>query len=198
MKRHTHIIGVDEAGRGPLAGPVAVGTVLIPARFDWGLIPGVGDSKKIAPKDREAVFRRAQVLKKTGALDFAVSLVGNTTIDRAGITHAVKLGIERALRRLRKHDSSMTKVLLDGLLAAPERYVYQKTIIGGDGKERAIGLASIIAKVTRDKFMVRQSTKYSLYGFEIHKGYGTKAHRDALKRHGLSQLHRKSFCKRFQ
>ncbi len=92
--------GVDEAGRGPLAGPVAIGVAVVPKDFDWKVIPGVGDSKKVSPKNREAIFRRAKELKKQGKIDYAVSLVSNGTIDRIGITKAVALGIERCFRKL--------------------------------------------------------------------------------------------------
>src|SRR5690606_37391499 len=89
-------VGIDEAGRGPLAGPVAVGAVIVPRAFDWERIPGVGDSKKVAPKNREAIFRRVQNLKKNGELNFCVRMVSPSVIDRIGITNAVSLGIQRA------------------------------------------------------------------------------------------------------
>jgi ribonuclease HII len=190
-------IGIDEAGRGPLAGPVAVGAVLVPVDFDWSSIPGVGDSKKVAPKNREAIFRCAQELKQQGVLDFGVSLNGAALIDRIGISRAVALGIERALKRLNPHDPQKTSVLLDGLLRAPASYAQQQTIIGGDGKELVIGLASILAKVTRDRYMARIALRHPEYAFESHKGYGTKAHCDAIRTYGLSPLHRRTFCTHF-
>ena len=196
-KKIVHIIGVDEAGRGPLAGPVAVGAVCVPVDFDWALIPGVGDSKKVAEKNREAIFLRAKALKKEARLDFAVTLVSAQTIDRIGITAAVFEGIEKCLKKLNPHPKT-TKVLLDGLLHAPDTFIHQETIIKGDAKELAIGLASICAKVTRDTYMVRVAGDYPEYAFNIHKGYGTKKHSEAIMRHGLSPIHRKSFTKRFQ
>ncbi len=193
----THTIGIDEAGRGPLAGPVAVGAVCVPVDFDWALIPGVADSKKVTPKNREAIFWRATELKEQHLLDFAVMLVSAETIDRIGITGAVKEGIVSCLQKLPMPPAS-TMILLDGLLHAPPTYVHQETIIRGDAKERVIGLASICAKVTRDTYMVRVADDYPDYHFDVHKGYGTKAHIEAIQTHGLSTLHRRSFTRRFQ
>jgi ribonuclease HII len=197
VKNKTHYIaGVDEAGRGPLAGPVAVGVAVVPQGFDWRQMPGVGDSKKVSPENREAIFRRASALRRTGALDFRVALISHTVIDRIGITHAVERGIAQCFKRL-PLDPATTFVRLDGLLKAPVDFKQQKTIIKGDAKEKIIGLASICAKVMRDTYMVRAAQKYSKYGFEIHKGYGTMSHRTALQKHGLSAIHRRSFCKKF-
>ncbi len=196
MQKIKYIIGVDEAGRGPLAGPVAVGAVCVPSDFDWALIPGVGDSKQITAENREAIFRRARALRRAGQLSFAVSLVGASTIDRIGITRAVALGINRCIKKLNPHPAS-THVLLDGLLHAPEKFVHQETIIKGDAKELVIGLASICAKVTRDIYMVRVARDHPEYSFDIHKGYATKKHLEAITIHGLSPIHRRSFTKRF-
>ena len=193
----THIIGIDEAGRGPLAGPVAVGAVLVPVDFDWGLIAGVGDSKKVSPKNREAIFGRAEHLRKQEAIQSAVSLVSAKTIDKIGITAAVRLGISRCLKRF-AIDPKHVAVKLDGLLVAPAEFVYQETIIKGDAKEKSIGLASILAKVKRDRYMARIAPQFAPYNFHIHKGYGTKAHCVAIKAHGLCELHRASFCTRLQ
>lgn len=189
-----YVLGIDEAGRGPLAGPVAVGAALVPVDFDWEVIPGVGDSKKVSEKKREEIFKRAHALKKEGVLDFNVQLVSASVIDRIGITKAVMLGIKRACEGLAP-DPLTTSVKLDGLLHAPEKFLIQETIIKGDAKEKVIGLASILAKVTRDRYMIRLAKKYPLYGFEIHKGYGTLTHRTMLHAHGLSEVHRMSFCR---
>jgi ribonuclease HII len=190
------IIGIDEAGRGPLAGPVAVGIAVVPHDFDWTLIPGVGDSKQVSEKNREAIFLRAETLKNEGMLNYVVSLVSAHTIDRIGISRAVIYGIERGLAKLAL-DPAAVSIKLDGLLKAPAEYNDQETIIKGDAKELIIGLASILAKVTRDRVMVLRAREYPEYGFEIHKGYGTKAHGIALSTHGLSPIHRRSFCKRY-
>ncbi len=190
-----NIVGVDEAGRGPLAGPVAVGVVIVPVNFDWNLIPGVGDSKKVSVKNREAIFHRAHELKKQGILNFAVSLIDAYTIDTIGITRSVALGIQNGFTEL-ACDPETTDVKLDGLLKAPAEFMMQETIIKGDAKEKVIGLASILAKVTRDMHMVHVASDYPEYKFEIHKGYGTKVHREAIEKFGLSDIHRKTFCTR--
>ncbi len=197
MKNIQHIVGVDEAGRGPLAGPVAVGVALVPVDFDWVLIPGVGDSKKVSAENREAIFRRAKHLRTEGTLTFATALIPASIIDKIGITHAVQKGIVKCLEKLSPNPKT-TMILLDGLLHAPEKYVHQETIIKGDAKEKVIGLASICAKVTRDAHMVRVARDYPEYLFDIHKGYGTKKHIEAILTHGLSPIHRRSFTKRFQ
>jgi ribonuclease HII len=188
------LAGVDEAGRGPLAGPVSVGVAVVPLDFDWNLLPGVGDSKKVSPRNREIIFKEVQKLKRKGLLNFAVVLVSNTTIDRSNVSKAVRQGIDQCFKKLAP-DPKSTSVRLDGLLKAPEAFFMQETIIKGDAKEKVIGLASILAKVTRDRFMVRKASEFPQYGFEIHKGYGTQMHRDAIRRYGVSTLHRASFCK---
>jgi len=201
------MIGIDEAGRGPLAGPVAVGVAMVPVNFDWTLLPGVTDSKKLSEKKREEIFKAAGHLVKEGKIDLVVSMSGPQIIDRVGITTAVNRSISRALVRLEKNttvERSKRSVRLeeesfklDGGLRAPERFADQETIIKGDQKERIIGLASIAAKVTRDRYMVKLSnTKcWTVYGFEKHKGYGTKAHREAILEHGCSSLHRATYCR---
>ncbi len=194
MQKIKYIIGIDEAGRGPLAGPVAIGAVCVPHGFNWKMIPGVGDSKKVTPKNRDAVFRRAQTLKKDKVLNFSVVQISAKTIDRIGITKAVSLGIVRCLKKINMNPKHVD-VRLDGLLHAPSEYVNQKTIIKGDAKEKVIGLASICAKVTRDKTMVRLAKKYPQYKFAVHKGYGTKIHTQAIKKHGPSHEHRRTFLK---
>jgi len=191
------LIGIDEAGRGPLAGPVAVGLVYMPLDFAIKeAFPGVADSKLLTEEKREALFERLRIFHKRGIVSYTVSLVSAEVIDTIGIVAAVEMGILRGLRRL-KPSAADTFVILDGLLHAPKRFE-QKTIIKGDVTEPAISLASIAAKVTRDRRMKRISQLYPEYGFAIHKGYGTEAHRKALKRFGLSAIHRKSFCKKFK
>lgn len=189
------VVGVDEAGRGPLAGPVAVGVVAVPANFDWDQLPGVTDSKQLSPEKRAFLFAAAKRLRKAGRVDFAVSLVSAKVIDRVGIVAAIQMAMERCLARLELNPES-THIRLDGGLKAPAIY-HQETIIKGDQKERVIGLASICAKETRDAYMVRKSAlpTFAPYDFAKHKGYGTKAHRTAIKQHGLSAEHRESFCR---
>lgn len=188
------IVGIDEAGRGSLAGPVSVGVLSVPINFDWTLIPGVRDSKQLSPKKRETIYLVAKQLQKEGKLDFRVTFSSADIIDRRGITHAVRTGIIRGLQSL-KLNPTITKVKLDGLLHAPEEYIFQETIIRGDATEPEISLASIVAKVERDRLMVKLAEKHPLYGFEIHKGYGTVVHRNAILEHGLSVMHRQSFCR---
>ncbi len=200
-----YIIGIDEAGRGPLAGPVAVGVVCVAHDFNWSLIEGVNDSKKLSEKKREAIYLRAKELQKEGELDFAVCLVSANTIDRIGIVPSIQKAMNQALAKIHRQGLCTVQladvlVKLDGGLRAPAEYVHQETIIKGDGKEKVIGLASIMAKVTRDRAMVVLSTKseFSKYGFEVHKGYGTKEHREAILKNGLSKEHRASFCQNLQ
>jgi ribonuclease HII len=190
-----YLIGVDEAGRGPLAGPVSVGVVSVPVTFDWQQLPGVTDSKKLSEAKREEIYRLAVQLKKDSVINFRVSLVAASVIDRIGITVAVRLGIKRGFDYVAAAPKQ-TIVKLDGLLKAPVEYIDQETITKGDQKEKVIGLASILAKVTRDRYMVRQAVKYPDYELDIHKGYGTKAHRTAISKHGLSKIHRRSYCKK--
>ncbi|MEX2340732.1 MAG: ribonuclease HII [Candidatus Paceibacterota bacterium] len=188
------LLGVDEAGRGPLAGPVAVGVVLVKPDFDWKTIPGVGDSKKVTPKKSNPNFRRAKENKKEGKLDFQVALSSHLIIDDKGIVFAINKAMKRALTKLTLNPDEC-EIRLDGALRAPSSFTNQQTIIKGDSKELCIGLASILAKVTRDQHMKRLSTKYPLYNFDIHKGYGTKDHRVRITKHGLSDIHRRTFCR---
>lgn len=180
-----------------MAGPVAVGVVLVKPDFDWGLIPGVGDSKKVAEKNREAIFLRAKELKKEGFLDFRVSLIEANRIDDKGIVSSITLGMSRCLNGLKRvHDFSYedVSIKLDGALQAPSSFIHQETIVKGDSKELSIGLASILAKVTRDHHMEHLAIKYPLYRFDVHKGYGTRSHRELIIKHGLCEIHRRSFC----
>jgi len=208
------VIGIDEAGRGPLAGPVAVGVVLVSPDFDWDLLPGVNDSKQLAAKKREEIFTAAQRLHKEEKLRYSVALVSAKVIDKKGIVPAIKVALARGLKQVinagketpqKQYNGvvnciitpAMVRVLLDGGLRAPREYTNQATIIKGDSKEKVIGLASIMAKVTRDRYMVRRCSllAFSPYCFATHKGYGTKAHREAIANHGLSAEHRVTFCR---
>ncbi len=190
-----YLIGIDEAGRGPLAGPVAVGAVAVPQDFDWSLVEGVRDSKKLSEKAREKIFERAHELERLALLRFAVATSSAAYIDTYGIMPAIKRALAEALSRLNiePHDC---RVLLDGSLLAPAEYIHQKTIIRGDDTEPVISLASIMAKVTRDCLMRRLAATHPLYDFDVHKGYGTRSHLQAIARCGLSKIHRKSFCSR--
>jgi ribonuclease HII len=198
MHAPKYVIGIDEVGRGPLAGPVAVGAVCIyalHARKVKKLFPVIRDSKKLSPKAREEWLTRIKDAEKSGFLSCAVTFVAPSTIDMRGLSRAIRQAIEGSLKAI-AHDANTTKVLLDGGLRAPANYLNQKTIIKGDEKELAIALASIVAKVARDARMVRLSKKFPLYGFEKHKGYGTRGHYKALLAHGPTPHHRKSFLRK--
>ncbi len=193
----SHTIGIDEAGRGPLAGPVAVGVVLMPKTFNKKLLKGIRDSKKLTESGREMWYAKMQQWKDEGKINFHVSLVSAKIIDTKGISYAIRQGIKNSLRKV-KADASVCSVLLDGSLKAPEEFMKQKTIIKGDEKEAVISLASIAAKVTRDRKMVIFGSKLPQYGFEIHKGYGTAIHRKNIVKHGFSSLHRLTFCTKLE
>lgn len=204
-----YLIGIDEAGRGPLAGPVAVGAVIMPLDTSCPIMFAgleVRDSKKLSARQRGMVFSRMRELKKITQLDFAVALVNNEVIDSEGITAAIRQGISNCLQTLIKNartsdaglggfDPLRCRVLLDGGLRAPAEFPHQQTIIRGDESEAIISLASIAAKVTRDNFMIELHQRYPQYHFDQHKGYGTAVHYLALAKHGLSVIHRRSFLR---
>ena len=200
MKRIDHEIGIDEAGRGPLAGPVAVGVASFKTKDKRRLkrvfkkIRGK-DSKKLTATDREKWFEIIKTEEEKGNLHFAVSFVGARTIDKKGIVFAIKTALIQSLKKIDANPKT-TKILLDGGLHAPQKYQHQKTIIRGDESELSISLASIVAKVLRDRKMLRLSQKYPTYGFDKHKGYGTKYHCQQILKHGPSHEHRISFLTR--
>jgi ribonuclease HII len=186
------ILGIDEAGRGPLAGPVAVGGVIAPSDFPFfSMFPGLNDSKRLSEKKREEIFS----LLERSDIRFHVALIEASVIDDEGIVSGVEKGVARVVSALMP-DASLGRVLLDGSLQAPRAYA-QETIIGGDGTIPAIMLASIAAKVVRDRLMKEFHEVYPAYGFDAHKGYGTRSHIDAIRSFGLSPLHRRTFCRSF-
>ncbi len=193
--RRGDVIGIDEVGRGPLAGPVAVCALLLrrdifsPRRFR-----GVRDSKQLSAAARESWFEVIKAERSRGALDFAVSFVGPAYIDTHGIAPAIRLALARAISRLPVSPAAC-RVFLDGGLRAPARYIHQKTIIKGDERVLPITLASIAAKVIRDRRLTRLAVRFPDYGFEVHKGYGTKYHWEMIRRHGCCPLHRRSFLR---
>jgi ribonuclease HII len=195
-----YIVGIDEVGRGPLAGPVTVCVMACDIHIYSMLrqhrgLPKVGkDSKKLSPEAREAYAKVLETLKKDKKIFFSVQHVSNTVIDAKGISFAIRKSIRQGLSVL-KLDCDACEVLLDGGLKAPENFKKQKTIIKGDEKEKIIAWASIAAKVSRDALMCKAAKKYPQYGFEVHKGYGTVKHRQAIKKHGISPLHRKTWLK---
>jgi ribonuclease HII len=189
------IVGIDEAGRGPLAGPITLSAFLASQNLKSKLIKILGgkikDSKQFLPKRRYEIYKEFKKLKSQELINFSVSHVSNEIIDKKGISYATNLAIKRVVKFFDKNCA----VRLDGSLKAPTEFKNQKTIIGGDSKDIFIACASIVAKVRRDRLMRRLGSKYPCYELQIHKGYGTKLHYKLLKKHGLSKIHRKSFCK---
>lgn len=187
------VVGVDEAGRGPLAGPVAVGIILVAEDFDLlAEFPGLNDSKKLTEKARERIFEQVINLAEEGnEIQFSVELGSAKEIDEEGIAVVIKRLVATGIEKLFPNPGD-GKVWLDGSLSAPVVYE-QETVIGGDGKIPAIMLASVMAKVTRDRLMVELAQMYPEYELERHKGYGTKVHMEKLREHGLSDIHRRTF-----
>lgn len=177
-----NVAGVDEAGRGPLAGPVVVAAVILP----FGIfLPGLNDSKKVAPKKREQLYE--EILEKAVAV--RVSIVDEKTIDRVNIYQATMNGMYESILNL---DPKPDKVLIDAVELA-KLPMPSLSIIKGDAKSASIAAASIIAKVTRDRMMLKYDAEYPQYGFAQHKGYGTAQHIEALEKYGPCPIHRKSF-----
>jgi ribonuclease HII len=196
-KNIRYIIGIDEAGRGPLAGPVAVGAFCVRTDFSREFkkfAAGVKDSKKLSEKKREEWFVKIESEQKRGNFSFAVTFSGNVMIDKRGLTFSIRHALAQSLKKL-DLPPEQTLVLLDGGLRAPKEYIFQETIIKGDEKEPVISFASIAAKVLRDRKMVALAKFHPQYGFEKHKGYGTKDHYRAIVKHGVLGIHRKSFLK---
>lgn len=196
------IVGVDEVGRGPLAGPVTVCAVSCDSKIYSILkknknLPAFGkDSKKLSASDRERYSLFLDKLRLEGKLKYSITHISNKIIDKNGISYSIKKAILQNIKNL-KMENHNTEFLLDGSLKAPKEFIKQKTIIKGDEKEKIISWASILAKVSRDSLMVNMAKKYPQYGLEKHKGYGTLSHRKAIEKHGLSEVHRKTFCRKF-
>ncbi len=183
----THVCGVDEAGRGPLAGPVCAAAVILPPNAE---IDGLNDSKKLTAKRREALYD--VILSQ--AVAYGIAMVDEKTIDEINILQATFLAMRQAVEQL-----SVTPelALVDGNREPDFGSIPVKTIIKGDSLSANIAAASILAKVTRDRFMMEQDQIYPQYGFAVHKGYGTQAHYAALRTYGACPIHRKSFLKKF-
>ena len=180
------VCGADEAGRGPLAGPVCAAAVILPEGVE---LPGLNDSKKLTEKKREALFP----LIEEKALTYAIAFASVEEIERMNILAAALLAMDRAIAQL---SPAPELALIDGNtvkgISVPAR-----SVVGGDGKVAAIAAASVLAKVTRDRLMLTLAEQYPQYGFENHKGYGTKEHYAALEKYGPSPVHRPSFLKKF-
>lgn len=180
------ICGVDEAGRGPLAGPVCAAAVILPKGLE---IPGLTDSKKLTDKKRRELFPTI----KEQAIAYGIGLASHEEIDEINILQATYLAMERAMAQLTvKPDVA----LIDGN-RAKDFGLPVRTVVKGDSLSMNIAAASILAKVTRDDLMLELANQYPEYGFEVHKGYGTKAHYEALRKHGASAIHRRTFLKKF-
>lgn len=191
----TSIAGIDEAGRGPLAGPVVVACVVMPRD---SMIEGVNDSKKVSEKKREKLYE--QITEE--ALGFGVGIISQEEIDRINILNATKEGLTAAIKEMEKDLQEKQRrfekpeiILVDALTKIDTDHIPYKSIIKGDAKSYSIAAASIVAKVTRDRIMRAWDEVYPMYGFEKHKGYGTAAHIAAIKEYGLCPLHRRSFVK---
>jgi len=180
------ICGVDEAGRGPLAGPVCAAAVILPKGL---VLPGLNDSKKLTDKKRRELFP----IIKEQAIAYGIGLASHEEIDEINILQATYLAMERAIAQL---EGKADFALIDGN-RAKDFGLPVRTVVKGDSLSASIAAASVLAKVTRDNIMLEMAEKYPNYGFEVHKGYGTKAHYEALRAYGHSEIHRLSFLKKF-
>lgn len=195
-----YIVGIDEVGRGPIAGPVAVCAFLLDTDFQKEVeafskenkLP-LRDSKKLTEKMRDKWYEFLVKSKKQRKCDFSFSLVSACDIDTYGIVPAIKKALSTSLKKV-AIDTSV-KIVLDGGLKAPSEYTNQESFIKGDELYPVISLASIVAKVSRDTLMKKYAKEFPEYGFENNAGYGTKAHYEAIQKYGLTPLHRKSFLK---
>lgn len=184
---YKYICGIDEAGRGPLAGPVAIASVIMPCN---SMIEGVNDSKKISEKKRELIYEKIT----EEAISWSVSIIDQKEIDEINILNATKKGLTNSIRNLKVKPNI---ILVDALEHIDTCGIPYKSIVKGDAKCYSIAAASIIAKVTRDRIMRQCDEIYPEYGFAKHKGYGTAYHIQAIKEYGLCPLHRRSFTKKF-
>jgi len=227
-----YIVGIDEVGRGPLAGPVAVAAFMLQLNYELPInnyelkLPKLKDSKKLSKKQREIWFKFLKKQKEEGNCDYAISFVSPENIDKFGIAKCIQKALNESLEKVVSSEVLFIKVasqnlpnfsrftpegpytdknledsislasyqiFLDGGLHAPVEYINQETIIRGDELHPVISMASIVAKVTRDAVMTKYAKEYPEYGFENHSGYGTKAHYEAIKKSGLTSIHRKTF-----
>ena len=182
----TMICGVDEAGRGPLAGPVCAAAVILPPHLE---LPGLNDSKKLTDKKRRELFP----MIKEHAVAWGIGFASEAEIDELNILQATYLAMQRAIDAL---EGKANFALIDGN-RSKDFGLPLKTVVKGDSLSASIAAASVLAKVSRDDIMMEMAEKYPEYGFDIHKGYGTKAHYEALCRFGASPIHRATFLKKF-
>ncbi|MBE6759517.1 MAG: ribonuclease HII [Ruminococcaceae bacterium] len=185
---YTLVCGVDEAGRGPLAGPVFAAAVILPPDT---IIEGVNDSKKLSEKKREALF---DVIREK-ALAYGIAAADHSEIDDINILNATYLAMRRAVEML---EPAPDLIIVDGNRLPPDLPAEGRTLVKGDALCHSIACASILAKVSRDRFMLAMAEKYPQYQFEKHKGYGTAAHIAALREHGVCPIHRRSFLRKIE
>lgn len=186
-KGYKNVCGIDEAGRGPLAGPVVVAGVIMPGN---SMIEGVNDSKKVSEKKREILYDK--ILEE--AISYSVAIIGQDVIDEINILNATKQGVTNVVKGL---DIKPDLIIIDALQNINTNGIPYEPIIKGDAKCYSIAAASIIAKVTRDRIMREWDEIYPQYGFIQHKGYGTAKHIATIKEYGLCPIHRRSFTKNF-
>ena len=186
-KGYQNIAGIDEAGRGPLAGPVVAAAVILPKGC---LIEGVNDSKKVSEKKREKLYE--DIIQN--AVAWGVGIVDNEVIDEINILEATRKAMHEAICQLK---TKPDYILIDAEKKVDTNGVPYLPIIKGDALSISIAAASIVAKVTRDRLMREYDQRFPIYGFEKHKGYGTKQHIEAIQRNGLCMIHRKTFCEKF-
>lgn len=186
MKQGFKIVcGVDEAGRGPLAGPVYAAAVILPTGLE---IPGLNDSKKLSEKKREELF---DIITQK-AISYSIGIATEREIDEINILNATFLAMKRAVDGL---EICPDYAIIDGN-REPHTGIFEETVVKGDGKVMSVAAASILAKVSRDRFMLEMAEKYPQYQFEKHKGYGTKLHYEMISQYGVSPIHRRSFLKK--
>ena len=183
---YTAVCGVDEAGRGPLAGPVCAGAVILPKDLE---IPGLNDSKKLTDKKRRELYP----IIKEQAIAWGIGFASHEEIDELNILQATYLAMSRAIQAL---EGKADFALIDGN-RAKDFGIPLQTVVKGDSLSASIAAASVLAKVARDDIMLEMAKEYPEYGFEVHKGYGTKQHYEALRRFGHCPIHRMSFLKKF-
>ncbi len=190
MREKAKLIGLDEAGRGPLAGPVVAVAVCIDKKREKDFLMlkklGIKDSKKILPKKREMIYEE---IISFPFVEWGMGIVSEKTIDKINILEATKLAMKKALKKVNREDYLL---IIDGNFKINTNQK-QKSITRADTKILECSIASIIAKVERDKIMQKYHKKYPIYGFDKHKGYGTREHYQAIKKYGLCKIHRKSF-----
>lgn len=190
-----YFVGIDEVGRGPIAGPLLVAGVITSKKNKKEVerrLYSIRDSKKLSEKQREMWYGKLYEMKSEGLLTWRISFVTARVIDRDGVARALRVTVARVLAHL-KAQPNKTGVLLDGSLHAPRQFTKQKTIVRGEEKEKLIAAASVVAKVLRDRRMRNYAERFPKYNFDIHKGYGTQEHMRVVQQHGLCPLHRRTF-----